>query len=171
MATNAELRTQPPPEALAAVRTWLDPVRRALGDDFLSAYLTGSVLMQGFDVKRSHINTLVVARSLEEESVDRLREAVPVSKGAPHVDPLFLSLRQIETSLDSFPIEWMDIQERRMLLEGEDVFASIEVPQTYLRLQLEHELRAKHIGLRQAYIASAARPAALQDVLAGSATG
>jgi hypothetical protein len=170
MATHSELRIQPPPEALAAVRAWLDPVRRALGEDFLSAYLTGSVLLQGFDFRKSHINALIISRSLEEVTVDRLREALPHPKGSPHVDPLFLTRRQIENSLDSFPIEWLDIQERRLLLEGEDVFAAIEVPNTYLRLQLEHELRAKHIRLRQAYIVSSARPAGLQEVMASSAS-
>src|SRR5207344_1821907 len=47
--TQTELRIEPPAEILAAAREWLQPVREALGAEFLSAYLTGSVLTQGFD--------------------------------------------------------------------------------------------------------------------------
>ena len=44
-------------------RRWLAPVRAALGPDFVAAYLTGSVLTEGFDPKHSQINVLVVARA------------------------------------------------------------------------------------------------------------
>src|SRR5439155_26134873 len=70
----------------------------------------------------------------------------------------------------SFPIEWLEIRERHLVLEGDDLFATLEVPNTYLRLQCEHELRAKHIQLRQAYLASGKRPLLLQEVLKGSAS-
>src|SRR5207249_10872524 len=120
----------------------------------LAAYLSGSVLTQGFDPRQSRINLLVVARSLAVPTLERLRQATPVSKKPPHFDPLFLTGGQIEKSLDSFPIEWLEIQERNLLIEGEDVFRLLEVPRTYLRLQCEHELRGKHIQLRQAYLLS-----------------
>jgi hypothetical protein len=44
------------------------------------------------------------------------------------------------------------------------------VPNTYLRLQCEHELRSKHIRLRQAYLASGRHPLLLQETLRGSAS-
>ena len=57
-----------------------------------------------------------------------------------------------------------------MLLEGDDLLAGIEVPQTHLRLQCEHELRAKHIRLRQTYLGSARRARSLELALRGSAS-
>jgi hypothetical protein len=95
---------------------------------------------------------------------------MPVTRKAPHFDPLLLTQRQIENSLDSFPIEWLEMRERHMVLEGDDIFASLQVPNTYLRLQCEHELRAKHIRLRQAWLASGKRPLLLQEALKGSAS-
>jgi len=170
MLTHGELRIEPAPEILEATRHWLEPVRGALGPEFLSAYLTGSVLTQGFDLKRSGINALVVARSLGIETLDSLHAAIPVNKKPPRFDPLFLTRVQIAKSLDAFPIEWIEIQERHLLIEGEDVFTSLEVPQTHLRLQLEHELRGKHIQLRQAYLASPRRPAELGRVMRAAAS-
>ena len=170
MLTESALRIEPSQEILSSTRAWLAPVRAAVGNEFLASYLTGSVLNQGFDPKRSRINVLVVARSLGLETLDALSAAIPVTRKPPRFDPLFLTRTQIEKSLDVFPIEWLEIQERRLLIEGEDVFETLEVPQTYLRIQCEHELRGKHIQLRQSYLLFAQHPAELGRVLKGTAS-
>jgi hypothetical protein len=164
-------RIEPSQEVLATSRRWLDPVRTALGAEFLAAYLTGSVLTQSFHPTRSRINLLVVARLLPSEILDALARAIPESKQSPPVDPLFMTERQIQKSLDSFPIEWIEIQETHLLVEGLDVLGNLEVPRTYLRLQCEHELRAKLIQLRQSYILGARHPDRLEPVLKASASG
>jgi hypothetical protein len=166
----SELRIAPPEPLMDAARAWLAPVRDVLGREFRSAYLTGSVLTQGFDPRHSKINIVVVARALEPEMLDRLRQVMPDTRKPPHFDPLLLTQAQIETSLDTFPIEWLEIRERHLTLEGDDLFANQEVPSQYLRLQCEHELRAKHLRLRQAYLASGRRPRLLQEVLRSSAS-
>ena len=168
--TTRELRIEPSRDIQNAARAWLSPVRAALGGEFLAAYLTGSVLTQGFDPRHSRVNLVILARGLEPETLDRVRDAIPSNRKPPLFDPLFLTERQIEQSLDSFPIEWLEIKERHLVLEGEDVIAGIQVPATYLRLQCEHELRAKHIQLRQAYLASSRRPRALEQALRGTAS-
>jgi hypothetical protein len=170
MLTGSESRIEPSPAILEAAQRWLSPVRQVLGGEFLSAYLTGSVLTQAFDPRRSRINILVIARRLDTAMLDPIARAIPATRKAPHVDPLFLSLRQIEKSLDVFPIEWIEIQERHLLLEGEDVLAGLHVARTNFRLQLEHELRSKQIQLRQTMLAAAGKPAVLERALAGAAS-
>jgi len=164
-------RIEPSQEILAASRQWLEGVRVAMGPEFLAAYLTGSVLTQGFELPRSRVNILVVARHLSGEVLDALATAVPESRRPPVFDPLFMTLGQIQKSLDSFPVEWTEIRETHLLIEGQDVIGSLDVPRTYLRLQCEHELRAKVIQLRQAYILSARHPDRLEPVLRASASG
>ncbi|OGF04945.1 MAG: hypothetical protein A2W00_08090 [Candidatus Eisenbacteria bacterium RBG_16_71_46] len=171
MHTHGELRIEPGEDTLAATREWLRPVRKALGPDFLSAYLTGSVLTQGFHPKRSRVNLLVVARELPPERLDALIDATPKSRRSPRFEPLFLTRHQIENSLDSFPIEWLEIKERHLRIEGEDIFGPLEVPRTHLRLQCEHELRAKNIRLRQSYLANRKHPAELEEQLRSAASG
>ncbi len=171
MSTHSVMRTEPAPEILDGVRRWLEPVRAALGPDFLSAYLTGSVLTLAWNPKRSAVNLLVIARALGAERLDALVKAVPApAKKGPRVEPLFLTQRQIEHSLDVFPIEWTEIRERHLLIEGEDVVGPLVVPPRSLRTQLEHELRSKHIRLRHAYLLSQASPAALERELRGMAS-
>jgi hypothetical protein len=170
MHVHGVLRIEPSPGTLEATRHWLAPVRDALGGEFLAAYLTGSVLTQGFDPKHSRVNVLVIARALGIELLDTLRGEIPADHKPPHFDPLFMTRAQLEKSLDAFPIEWLDIQERHLRIEGEDIFSDLQVPRTYLRLQLEHELRGKHIQLRQAYLASRTQPQELGRVIRATAS-
>jgi hypothetical protein len=170
MLAHGELRIEPAQEILAAARRWLEPVRTALGQEFLSAYLTGSVLTQGFDPKHSRVNVAVIARALPSVALDAVAKALPSRGRLPHFEPLLLTRGQIEKSLDVFPIEWMEMKERQLLLEGDDVLAQFEVPRTWLRHQCEHELRGKHIQLRQSYVLSANDSAELRRVLHASAS-
>ncbi len=162
---------EPAAEIVELARKWLAPVRDAVGPEFIAAYLTGSVLTRGFDPKHSHVNVLVVARSLDGPRLDTVAKSMPAQRKRPFIDPLFLSRAQIEGSLDSFPIEWVEIQERHLRLEGEDVFSGLDVPRTYLRLQCEHELRGKHIQLRQNYLLHRSDGPALERMLRASASG
>jgi hypothetical protein len=154
MTLHTELRIEPDAGTLAAARAWLGAVREALGPQFLAAYLTGSVLTQGFDPKHSRINVLVVARGLPPETLDALARSIHPTKKPPHFDGLFFTRDQIAKSLDVFPIEWLEILERHLRLEGEDLLTGVEVPPANLRLQCEHEMRGKHLQLRQAYLHS-----------------
>ena len=162
---------EPPAEVVELARKWLAPVRAAVGPEFIAGYLTGSVLTQAFDPKHSHVNVLVVVRSLDGPRLDAVAKSLPAQRKRPFIDPLFLSRGQIEGSLDSFPIEWVEIQERHLRLEGDDVFTGLQVPRTYLRLQCEHELRGKHIQLRQNYLLHRSDGAALARMLRASASG
>src|SRR5690349_15843489 len=63
--------------------------------------------------------------------------------------PLLLSIEEIRNSADSFPIEFHDISERRQVLYGEDVLAGLVIDDAWYRAQVEHELRAKMLRLRQ----------------------
>jgi len=170
MLTESESRIEPAPAILLAAHRWLEPVSHVLGSEFLGAYLTGSVLTRAFDPRRSRVNILIVARRLDTALLMTIAGAIPATRRAPHFDPLFLSRRQIEKSLDVFPIEWIEIRERHLLLEGEDVVAGLDVPRTNFRLQLEHELRSKQIQLRQTLLAWSKKPAMLESALRASAS-
>jgi hypothetical protein len=170
MQTHGELRIEPSGEILDRARHWLDPVRAALGQEFLSAYLTGSVLTQGFDPRHSHINLLLVTRTLDLATLTRLVPVMPAPGKPPQIEPLILSRQQIEHSLDVFPIEWLEIKERHLRLEGEDSLAGLEVSHEYLRLQCEHELRGKHIQLRQTFLTAHDKAPTLLALLRSSAS-
>lgn len=163
---------EPPRAVLDATHAWLAPVRTALGLEFLAAYFTGSVLVEGFDPRRSGVNLLIVARDIPGALLDPLSASIRRdAKALIRFEPLFVTRRQIDASLDVFPIEWLDVQERHLLIEGEDFLPTLEVPRANLRLQCEHELRGKHLRLRQEYLAAAQNPEHLRASLKQLASG
>ncbi len=162
---------EPVPVVLAAAQRWLAPVQARLGEQFLSAYITGGALNEGFDPLQRHINVLVVTRELPFSQLDLIAAAVPQTHKPPHIDPMFMTMVQVQRSLDVFPIEWLDLKERHWRLEGVSLFDTLEVPQTYLRLQVEQELRGKHLRLAQEYLTGAAHPERLHAALARLASG
>ena len=170
MTTTVE-RHEPADFVLSAAQRWLAPVRERLGDDFLSAYITGGAMNPGFDPGKRHVNVLVVTKDLSISKLDGIAASVPTGHKPPHIDPLFLTMQQVQRSLDVFPIEWLDLKERHWRLEGVDLFDALEVPQTYLRLQIEQELRGKHLRLVQEYLTGAAHPERLHAALARLASG
>ena len=56
---------------------------------------------------------------------------------------------KLQTSTDCFPIEFHDMQEQRRVLFGKDVIAGLAIDRSFYRAQVEHELRAKLLRLRQ----------------------
>jgi hypothetical protein len=62
---------------------------------------------------------------------------------------LLLSEDEVRTSTDCFPIEFHDIKERHKVLHGINVVADLAVDYSFYRAQVEHELRAKLLRLRQ----------------------
>ena len=162
---------EPTPLVLAAAQRWLSPVQARLGPQFLSAYITGGALNEGFDPDKRHVNVLVVIQDLPFARLDEIAASVPAPTKPPHIDPLFMTMLQVQRSLDVFPIEWIDLKERHWRLEGVDLFDTLEVPQTYLRLQIEQELRGKHLRLMQEYLTGAAHPEQLHAALARLASG
>lgn len=171
MSIHSASRTEPAPEILEAARAWLRAVRPALGAEFLACYLTGSVLRVGFDPRQSRVNLLVLARTLPLTVLDAVTDALPADdRKGPNFDPLVLTESQVRQSLDAFPIEWIEIQETHLLLEGNDLLSELTVPRNNLRLQCEHELRVKLLRLRLVYLQSRRDPRALEPVLRGAAS-
>jgi hypothetical protein len=63
--------------------------------------------------------------------------------------PLLLTEQEVATSSDCFAIEFLDIQRQHRILFGKDVITPIVVDSSFYRAQVEHDLRAKLLRLRQ----------------------
>ena len=85
-------------------------------------------------------------------SSDELRSAQPIlhwwrQEGNP--PPLLLTADEVRTSTDCFPMEFHDMQHHRRILQGADVIENLPVDDKSYRAEVEHELRAKQLRLRQ----------------------
>ncbi|MGB4521329.1 MAG: hypothetical protein WBI28_05300, partial [Candidatus Omnitrophota bacterium] len=58
----------------------------------------------------------------------------------------------IKSSLDVFPVEFLDMKENNIVLFGKDIFKGIPIETKNLRFQCEQELKSKLINLKQQYL-------------------
>ncbi|MCP4726846.1 MAG: hypothetical protein GY863_17535 [bacterium] len=129
--------------------------KKIFGDALVSIILYGSGARGYYIPKRSDINFLVV---LTDEGVERFHsafEAVKKWKKSKVSIPLFMTEGYIKTSIDSFPIEFLNMKSYYKVVYGKDVFSEIEIIRKDLRLQLEREMKGKLLHLRQAYFQAA----------------
>jgi hypothetical protein len=57
--------------------------------------------------------------------------------------PLFLTRSDLSSSLDSYPIEFLNMKNRYRLVYGEDVLQKLSFNPLAVRLQIERELKGK----------------------------
>lgn len=119
------------------------------GERLVSVILYGSAAMGAWNERSSDLNVLCVLNRL---SPRELAESEPIfhwwrEQGNP--PPLLLTDEEVRTSTDCFPMEFHDMQEHRRVLTGADVVQNLSIDRSFYRAQVEHELRAKQIRLRQ----------------------
>jgi predicted nucleotidyltransferase len=152
----------------------LDSICRQFTSDIQSLYgkqvsilLYGSAAAEEYRAKKSDINLLVV---LPDESMENLDAAQKLVQrwNRRKILPLFMNRAYIESSLDSFPIEFLNMQSAYRVLTGEDVLASLRIQKKDLRLQCERELKGKLIQLRQGLVQSGGRKKRLERLITQS---
>jgi len=124
-------------------------LERAFQDRLVSVVLYGSAAGADHHAKFSDLNILIV---LKEITPRELGEAEPILRWwreHKHPAPTIMSEEEAHNSADCFPIEFRDMKDRRKLLYGVDVIAEVAVDGKFYRAQVEHELRAKLLRLRQ----------------------
>jgi hypothetical protein len=146
----------------------VDRLKKSHGERLVSVVLYGSAAGDDHVVKFSDLNILCV---LSEVTPRELGQSEPVfrwwhDQGNPA--PLLLSEHEVATSTDCFPIEFHDMTRQHRLLHGKDVIGSLRVDNSFYRAQVEHELRAKMLRLRQKASGILSEPELLRKLLADS---
>jgi hypothetical protein len=131
------------------VQQLVEKLQKAYGDRLVSVVLYGSAAAGDHQEKFSDYNVLCVLSRItprelgDSEAIFRWwRE-----QGSP--SPLLLTEQEVETSTDCFAIEFSDMKRQHQVLAGKDVVSTLVVDETFYRAQVEHDLRAKLLRLRQ----------------------
>ena len=141
---------------------------RAYGGALASVVLYGSAARGEYVEGVSDLNVLALLRSTDPATLRRGSEAARRWVGEGNPPPLILGVEEWRRSADVFPIELSDIRDAHRVLRGDDPFAGIEIDPADLRHQCEHELKGKHIQLREGYLLSAGEPEELRTLLVKS---
>jgi hypothetical protein len=136
-----------------------------------SIHITGTAVTDDFNEKVSDVNSLVVLREMD---LGFLKSLAPLGKkhGKNKVAaPLIMTPDYIQSSLDVFPIEFLNFKRIHLTVFGEDILQDLVIDRMDLRRQCERDLKTKVLALRQQYISSQGDKRLLSEGFIGSITG
>ncbi len=131
-----------------------DDCKTLFGTELVSIILYGSGARGDYLPGMSDLNFLIV---LSEKAISEIGKAFDLLKKWRKrrvATPLFLTEHYIERSLDSFPLEFWDMQRFHQIVYGNDVLKPLSIRRPDLRLQCEREVKGKLLHLRQNYLNS-----------------
>ena len=126
--------------------------KEVFNDHILSVSIYGSAITDDFNSQTSNINAAIILKDLKLKNLIPAKNVVAKLNKKRVASPLFLSKEYIDSSLDTFPIEFLDIKSNHKTILGEDYFEKLTIQNKYLRLQAERELKGKLLILRLAFI-------------------
>lgn len=127
------------------------------GDHLLGVTAFGPVLEPGFAESGLSATTVVVLRKVDMLFLRRLAEHGPHLGRLGIAAPLTMTSEYIASSLDTFPLEMLEIQQLRATLCGADHFARLKIQPEHLRLQCEREFKRILLRLRRGILSAAGR--------------
>jgi len=127
----------------------VEKLRKALGSDLVSVVLYGSAAVGDHNGKFSDYNIVCVLSRIEPAQLGASEAIFRWWRGQGNPAPLLLTEHEVRTSTDCFAIEFHDIEEHHRILFGADVVSGLSVDDSFYRAQVEHDLRAKLLRLRQ----------------------
>ena len=159
------------PAAAKNVRPFLEQILAGYQEKIHSIYITGTAITDDFDERISDVNSLMV---LNEMDLGILELLAPLGKkyGKHKVAaPLVMTPDYIKSSLDVFPIEFLNFKLIHSAVFGEDLFQDLAIDRMDLRHQCERELKVKLIWIRQSYLSAQGNRKLLTEGFVNSITG
>ncbi|HEY5311985.1 MAG TPA: hypothetical protein VIK18_05675, partial [Pirellulales bacterium] len=142
-----------PANLQAAVRAYAARVCQVAGQRALNLSLLGAAAAGTLVPGRHLAHNALVLEAIELDLLRQLARELPQFQGiAP---PLVFTPAYIRDSIDTFPLEFLEIQQQHVTVFGDDCFQPLVFEAKFVRLQCERELKSMVLALRQAVLSSA----------------
>ena len=139
------------------IQQYAEQIRALAGNNALALMLFGSIAAGIFDLKRHTVRNVLVLEEVDLEMLRQLaKEGTKLGKARISA-PLIMTPGYIKASLDTFPLEFIEIHQCHITLFGHDHFETLSFNDTHVRLQCERELKTILIAMRQGLLAAAGR--------------
>ncbi|MFH1504986.1 MAG: hypothetical protein ABIH08_06350 [Candidatus Omnitrophota bacterium] len=135
------------------------------GDNLISVFVYGSAAGEDYIPKISDINSVFVFKNINFSVFKNSLNMVSKGIFKKIAAPLFLTKNYINSSLDVFPIEFLDMKENHILLYGEDILSGLKIKGGHIRLFCEQQIKGKLIRIRQAYLEVGLKKKGLEALL------
>lgn len=146
----------------------IDNYKEVFGDDLEGIILYGSATGESYIPGKSDINFMILLSEEGIENLDRAFKTVAKWRKRKVAIPLFLTQNYVETSLDVYPIEYLNFQRNHILVFGKDILKDLTFNPDYVRLQCEREIKGKLLLLREAFLDTSGKKRALTEVIGQS---
>ena len=127
----------------------IEKLRKAHGESLVSVVLYGSAVTGDRQEKFSDINVLCVLRQIGAPELAASERVFQWWREQGNPSPLLLTPEELANATDCFAIEFHDIQRHHRILWGENLVQNLAIDDSFYRAQVEHDLRAKMLRLRQ----------------------
>ena len=140
------------------------------GEALQSVILYGSGARGDYVAGKSDINFLVVLAESDAGDLEKILPMIPKWKKRAVATPLFMTKALIGSSVDVYPVEFLNMKRHYQVVHGEDVLKDLVFEKRALRLQCERELKGKLMLLRTRFLETADKAENLQRLMAASIT-
>jgi hypothetical protein len=131
------------------LNTLVERLRKAYGESLVAVVLYGSAASGDHQAQYSDYNILCVLAQVTPRELHLSEDIFRWWREQGSPAPLLLSEHEVATSTDCFAIEFRDMRASHRVLYGRDVISPLVLDDSFYRAQVEHELRAKFLRLRQ----------------------
>jgi hypothetical protein len=159
------------PVAEKRIRPFVNEILGHYEDKIHSIHVTGTAITEDFDEKVSDVNSIFVLKGMDLKFLELIAPLGKKYSKQRVAAPLIMTPDYIQSSLDVFPIEFLNFSLIHSTVFGDDIFENIQIDRMDLRHQCERELKAKLIWLRQGYISSMGDRKMLTEGFVNSITG
>jgi hypothetical protein len=146
------------------IRQYATRLQELAGPRVLALTIYGAASAGTFDPRRHIIRNAVVFDAI---SLDIVRQLAQEGKhlGKDRIAaPLVFTPADLHDSCDTFPLEFLEIQQQHATIFGQDYFAPLTLAAADVRLQCERELKVLLIGMHQGLLASGGREQKLKKL-------
>jgi len=133
------------------INEFLNNVKEAFGENLKSVILYGIAARDEME-KVPFINFMVVLDDNTPSELARCAKFVKKWHKQLITIPLFLDPNYIKQSLDTFPLEFLDMSSVYHVIYGDDVLENLDFSAADVRNQCERELKGKLLHLRAEYL-------------------
>ncbi|MCB1195346.1 hypothetical protein KDK77_04095 [bacterium] len=141
-----------PPEIADTIADFCESMVLIHTRNILSIAVYGSAVSQNYIHKRSNINIICIFKEIGFDTLSKSLKIIKHGRKKHIAAPLFVTLDYIKSSLDTFPIEFLEIISNHRTVYGKEILNTLQVPLENLRLQCEQHIKGFLVRLRQTYL-------------------
>jgi len=159
-----------PEETRHILRAYLADTKKIIGDEVDAIILYGSLARGDFLQGRSNINILIVFPNLTLAILNRCSKLNRRWTKERILAPLMFARNELGRFVDAFPLEFFDIQEKYIVLVGQDPFPELLERNENLLHECKREIRGNILRVRQQFVEAAGQPEGIYALLSISLT-